>query len=249
MKRHLEGSNYLMQHLLRSNPSCLQSSIGTFIAELYVYHACLGSLIVRCPDLKILQLNARTPSPQYNTVGMLSGCAQELFEFIPRVASLIRKSTERSTFARHHKNNFSREYCDLRSPIAIWKPNRADSDLAHCAELYQQSLLILLDTHFATESEQGSVQRAFEHLKSLLSHLPPTSPVATTATWPLFIFGVIAHEQSQKDLIREYMQSLVRVFGIGIMGTTLAYLERCWAMNCNLNIPDRFSSQGGMLIC
>jgi hypothetical protein len=249
MKRHLEGSNYLMQYILRTNPSCLQSSIGSFIAELYVYHACLGSFTVQCPDLEILHSNARTSSPQYNTVGILSGCAQELFEFIPSVASLIRKSTERNTFAHQHEGNLFREYCDLRSPIAVWKPNRAKSDLVYGAELYQQSLLILLDTHFAIESEQGSIQRAFEHLKSLLSHLPPTSPVATTATWPLFIFGVIAHEQSQKDMIREYMQSLIRVFGIGIMGTTLAYLERGWAMNCDLNIPDRFSSQDGMLIC
>jgi hypothetical protein len=251
MKRHLEGANYLMQYILGTNPFSLQSTMGSFITELYVYHACLGSFTVQCPDLAILQSNARAedPSTQYNTVGMLSGCAQDLFTFIPRVSALIRDSAANGSLAHDHRRNLTREYWALRSYIAGWKPNRAKSDIVYCAELYQQSLVILLDTHFPTESIQDSVQSAFESLKTLLSHLPPSSPVATTATWPLFIFGMIAREPCEKDMVRRYMQSLYQVFGIGIMGTTLAYLERVWETDPHLDIRSRFaSSQNEMLL-
>ena len=251
MRRHLEGANCLMEYILRTTPASLQTTIGSIIIELYVYHACIGSFTIQCPDLAILRSNTRTenPSPQYNKVGMLSGCAQDLFTFIPKVSALIRDCAANGSFSRNYRRNLTNEYWNLRSPIAGWKPGPADPNIVYCAELYQQSLLILLDTHFPTEGSKDSVQQAFESLKLLLSHLPPSSPVVTTATWPLFIFGMIAHEPREKDTIRQYVQSLVQVFGIGIMRTTLAYLERVWEKDSHLNIPDRFaSSQDGMLL-
>jgi hypothetical protein len=120
-----------------------------------------------------------------------------------------------------------------------------------CAKLYQQSLLLLLESHFAGNAGNGAqinIEHAFESLESLLARLPPTSPIATTATWPLFVFGILAQHSHHKMLIRIYLQCLVKEFGMGIMSTALSQLEIVWKEESDQNMVSRFFSNQSNLI-
>lgn len=252
MRSHLEGANHLVDYILRTNPSSMQSNIGSCIAEIYVYHASLASFTVHGPDLAILQTNVQaiTKIPQYARIGMLSGCAPDIFALIPKVSSLLRVAT--ATKDPHaNDRDLIQEYLDLRLPIAEWKSACTNSGAVRCAELYQRTLLLLLDMRFQSYNGETSTRQAFNDIKLLLSDLPPSNPYATTSTWPLFIFGMIARQRSEMDMIRDYMQSLVNVFGIGLMATTLAYLERAWKEDSRPDILSRLASDeaGIPLIC
>lgn len=252
MKSHLEGANYLMDYILRTNPSSLQSRIGSCIAEIYVYHASLASLTVHESNLAILQTNvqAATAVPQHGRIGMLSGCAPDLFALIPKVSSLLRVVTKTKDL-RANNRDIIQDYRDLRSIIADWKSACDDSSAVRCAEVYRRTLLILLDMGFQPENCENSARQAFDNIKLLLSSMPPSNPYATTSTWPLFILGMISGKKAEVDIIRDYMQSSVSVFGIGLMATTLAYLERVWKEENRPNILHRLSSDEACmpLIC
>ena len=120
--------------------------------------------------------------------------------------------------------------------------------MVSCAELYQQSLLVLLDSQFAGDETQINIEYAFKSLESLLARLPPTSPIATTATWPLFVFGIVARHGQHKMLIRSYLQTLVKEFGMGVMATALSQLEEVWKEDSDQNMVSRFFSNQNNLI-
>jgi hypothetical protein len=235
MKSHMEGANYLMAYILRSNPSSVQSSMGRFVTEIYAYNACLASFTVECPTLATLWPDTSTNSSiqEGDRVGMLCGCAQDLFTFVPRVSTLLSGPASREPSSHGDEfyidgKAFVDEYWGLRSQISSWKPTTTEHDIAIGAELYQYSLLLLLDTRFQSLNDRDAIQNSFERLKSLFLRLPSESPIATTATWPLFVFGMNAYERFDRELVRQYMNSLIQNFGMGIMETSLAHLEKSW---------------------
>ncbi|CAG8415248.1 unnamed protein product [Penicillium salamii] len=251
MGSHLRGANYLMDYILRTNPASIQSSLGSYIVEVYVYHASLASFTVGGSDLAILQSNlkAETLTPQHGKVGMLSGCAQDLFGLMPKVSVLLQTITEAGGRLDTQRRQLTQDYRDLRSSIADWEPVCTELGAVHCASLYKLSISLLLDVQFQPETREEKAQYAFDDLKLLLSHLPPGTPYATTVTWPLFIFGMIAREEKEVDMIRAYLHSLTSIFGIGLMGTTLAYLERVWKSGNHLDGLHRLvSNQNNMLL-
>jgi hypothetical protein len=84
MRSHLRGANHLMDYVLRTQPSSIQSNLGSYIMEIYVYHASLASLTVGGSDLAILQSNlgAESLNPQHGKVGNIINvhrCHQELW--------------------------------------------------------------------------------------------------------------------------------------------------------------------------
>jgi hypothetical protein len=126
-----------------------------------------------------------------------------------------------------------------------------ESDIALGAELYKHSLLLLLDACFQSFNGRDAIQNSFEYLKSLFLRLPSNSPIATTATWPLFVFGMNAYGSTERESVRQYMKSLISNFGMGIMETALTQLEKSWETGSHKDMLSRFFSDRNelFLIC
>lgn len=242
MQRHLEGAHHLMAYVKNSNLTPTQPSIVSFTTELYIYNAALASFTTNCPPTPIMLPSTwtNTPSAPSPEIGVLCGCAYELFTLAPRVSSLLWEESSQSSLPTSSQQNLISKYHDLRNQIEEWKPRSDQQELVVCAQLYQQSLLLLLDSRFAGDNSQDCIAQAFQGLESLLSLLPPTSPIATTATWPVFVFGVHAQNPNQKELARAYLRDLVRVFGMGVMEAALNQLEEVWAAEPGQIVPSRF---------
>lgn len=141
------------------------------------------------------------------------------------------------------------QYYNLRASIENWHPESDQREMILCAELYQRSLLLLLDSRFLRGTGPGLVDEAFQHLESLLSQLSSKSPVATTATWPVFAFGIHARTEHQKDLVRYYLRSLIKVFGMGVMTTAINQLEEIWMLEPSEDVVGKlFANQNALLL-
>ncbi|KAJ5575249.1 hypothetical protein N7450_009148 [Penicillium hetheringtonii] len=189
--------------------------------------------------------NPSAPSPE---IGVLCGCAYELFILAPRVSSLLWEESSQASSPASSKLDLLQQYHDLRTQIEEWKPRSDQQELILCAELYQQSLLLLLDFRFAGENAEDCIDKAFQGLESLLSRLPPTSPIATTATWPVFVFGMHARDPHQKELTRAYLRDLIRIFGMGVMETALNQLEEVWTAEPGQVVASRFFTNENELL-
>lgn len=253
MQRHLEGAHYLMAHVLRSAETPTQPSIVSFATELYVYNAALASFTTNSPPALIV-----SPSMGLNSlgsadreIGVLCGCAYELFTFVPQVAALLRNFASCESSATLLKEDLMMEYYSIRAQIENWKPRSDQRELVLCAELYQQSLLLLLDYRFTDKSTDDIVDLAFWKLNSIISQLAPNSPIATTANWPLFAFGIHAQKSHHREIIRSYLQSLVKFFGMGVMSTALRQLEELWISEPGNDVISKFFTNQNelLLIC
>ena len=252
MQRHLEGAHHLMAFVMRSNSSCTQPNIVFFTTEIYVYSAALASFTTNCSPTAtpIFFSQALSNDPDLG-FGVVCGCAHDLFSFIPKVSALLWDLSSNATAPATEKSNLFAQYHDLRSQIEYWKPRSDSLEMIHCAELYRQSILLLLDSRFATEPPSNIIDEAFESLELLLLRLLPSSPIATTTNWPLFAFGIHARTPRQKEMIRSYLQCSIKVFGMGITSTTLNQLEAIWRRVPKDDVIDRmFMRQGELpLIC
>ncbi|KAJ5740387.1 hypothetical protein N7493_000259 [Penicillium malachiteum] len=219
--------------------------------DLFVYNTSLATFTTgRTTLLSISTLFDSPGSLPIRGTGAMCGCAYELFLHIPAVSALLWNFASHET-AGQPQECLATDYRDLRSQIEQWKPRSTQQDLVLCAELYQHSLLLLLDYHFAGDETEELVNHAFRDLESILSRLPPASPVSTTATWPLFVFGLMVPHDHSKVLIRSYLQSLVGIFGMGVMSTALSQLEEVWKVNPGRNFLSRFfiNQNNLLLIC
>ncbi|KAJ6005575.1 hypothetical protein N7451_003519 [Penicillium sp. IBT 35674x] len=246
MQRHLDGAHHLMAYAVRSASFPTQSSLVSLTKELYVYNSSLASFTTNCPPTSLPTSSINSPTVPANIDGVMCGCAHELFTFIPRVSTLLWDFVSHDS--KLPRKDLIIQYHEISAQIKAWGPYSEQSGMVACAELYQQSLLLLLDSQFAGYETQDNIEYAFESLKSLLARLPPTSPIATTATWPLFVFGIIACSGHHKMLIRSYLQSLVKEFGMGVMSTALSQLEEVWKGESDRNMVSRFFSNQNNLI-
>ncbi|KAJ5526920.1 hypothetical protein N7513_011079 [Penicillium frequentans] len=246
MQRHLDGAHHLMAYAVRSASSPTQSSIIPLTTELYVYNSSLASFTTNCPPTSLPLSSINPPTVSANIDGVMCGCAYELFTYVPRVSTLLWDFV--SHYPKLPRNDLIAQYYEISAQIRAWEPYSEQSGMVACAELYQQSLLLLLDSQFAGDETQIDIEQAFESLELLLARLPPTSPIATTATWPLFVFGIIACHGHHKSLIRSYLQSLVKEFGMGVMSTALSQLEEVWKEESDRNMISRFFSDQNNLI-
>lgn len=239
-----------MAYLKNSNSTPTQPSIVSFATELYIYNAALASFTTNCSPMPIMLPSTwtNTPSAPSPEIGVLCGCAYELFTLAPRVSSLLWEESSQNSSQTSPKEDLTYQYDDLRAQIEEWKPRSDQQELILCAELYQQSLLLLLDSRFAGDNSQDCIDQAFQGLESLLSRLPPTSPIATTATWPVFVFGIHARNPQQKELTRTYLRDLVRVFGMGVMEAALNQLEEVWMAEPGQIVASRFFTNHNELL-
>ena len=236
MQRHLDGAHHLMAYLMRSGLGLAESDMVSLTTELYVYNASLASFTTNYTPTSPTSSSMFASFPIRNT-GVMCGCAYELFIHVPKVSALLWSLASHDAIPEKHLIS---EYEDLRVRIKGWKPNSAEQDMVVCAELYQQSLLLLLDCHFAVDEARSSIDYAFQNLECILSRLPPASPMSTTATWPLFAFGLVARHERFREMIRSYLRSLVDIFGMGVMSTALTQLEEIWKDNQGQDVMSTF---------
>lgn len=253
MQRHLEGAHHLMAHVLRSSKTPTQPSIVSFATELYVYNAALASFTMNSPPALIMPpgMELNNLGATDREIGVLCGCAYELFILVPQVSALLRNFGSCDSSATSFKESLIMEYYSIRAQIENWKPRSDQRELVLCAELYQQSLLLLLDFRFTLNSTDEIVDHAFWRLDSIISQLPPSSPIATTANWPLFAFGIHARKPHHRETIRSYLQSLVTFFGMGVMSTALRQLEELWMSEPDQEVISKFFTNQNelLLIC
>ncbi|KAJ5106648.1 hypothetical protein N7456_003323 [Penicillium angulare] len=249
MQGHLDGAHHLMGYLTGSEPGHSQTNIILLTTELYVYNASLASLTTNYTPTRLpfsLTINQNTFTG--SNFGAMCGCAYELFTYVPKVSELLWEFAS-NQFASLEER-YTTQYHYLKAQIEGWRPQSEEKDMVLCAELYRQSLLLLLDFHFSGHRSQ-SLDVSFRNLEMILSCLSPRSPMSTTVTWPLFAFGMMAHHDRFRGLIRSYLQSLVSIFGMGVMSTALAQLEQFWQIKHDQDdIGMFFMNQNNLpLIC
>ncbi|KAJ5279076.1 hypothetical protein N7478_004448 [Penicillium angulare] len=249
MQGHLDGAHHLMGYLSGSKSSLSQTNIVSLTMELYVYNASLASFTTNYkPTALPMSLTINPNVFTGSNIGVMCGCAYELFTYVPKVSELLWELASNQIASL--EDRYTAQYHYLKAQIESWRPQSQEKDMVLCAELYQQSLLLLLDFHFSGHRSQ-SLDASFLNLKMILSRLSPSSPMSTTVTWPLFAFGMMAHHDRFKELIRSYLQSLVSIFGMGVMSTALAQLEQAWQINHGEDdIGTFFMNQNNLpLIC
>lgn len=250
MQKHLEGAHHLMAYVLGSTSNFTEPSIVSFATELYVYNAALASFTTYCPPIPSLPYTYSTaPRTSTKELGVMCGCAHELFTFVPKVSALLWNATSPESLTGSNAEALILEYYNLRASIENWHPESDQREMILCAELYQRSLLLLLDFRFLGDKGSRIVDEAFQNLEDLLSELSPQSPVATTATWPVFVFGIHARTERQKELVRSYLRSLIKVFGMGVMTTAINQLEEAWMLDSGEDAVGRlFANQNALLL-
>ncbi|KAJ5122117.1 hypothetical protein N7448_003248 [Penicillium atrosanguineum] len=249
MQGHLDGAHHLMAYVMRFPLTSTPLSIVSFTTDLYVYNAGLASFTTNCSPISTSQSEtwANTSASTVNPVGVMCGCAHDLFIFVPRVSSLLWDITSETSSEAGHRESLIDDYHALRTQIVAWKPSSDQEDLVLCAELYRQSLLLLLDSRFARKSTSSIADQAFRNLEFFISRLPPQSPIATTATWPFFAFGIHAQNPQQKEVVRSYLKSLITTFGMGVMSTALNQLEEIWMLEPSQDVVNRFFTHQNQL--
>lgn len=253
MQGHLDGAHHLMAYVMRFPSTSTPLSIVSFTTDLYVYNAGLASFTTNCLPIPTSRsaIWANTSARTGSSIGVMCGCAYDLFVLVPKVSSLLWEITSEASPEAGPKEGLIGDYHGLRAQIVAWKPSSEQDDLVICAELYRQSLLLLLDSRFGLENTSSIVDQAFRDLELLISRLPPQSPIATTATWPFFAFGIHAQHPQQKEVVRSYLKSLVNNFGMGVMSTALNELEETWMLEPSQDVVTRFFTHQNqrILIC
>ncbi|KAJ5183516.1 hypothetical protein N7492_001132 [Penicillium capsulatum] len=239
MQRHLEGAHHLMACVIKSSASSTQPGLVFLTTELYVYNAALASFTTnRLPTATPILFSQALGVDIEDGLGVMCGCAHDLFGFIPQVSALLWDLSSHATPLKSQLDNLFARYRGLRVQIEDWKPRSNNSSMVLSAELYRKSLLLLLDSRF-TNSDSGSIiDQAFQSLEKLLLHLLPSSPFGTTMTWPLFAFGIHARSLEQRGLIRSYLKISIEIFGMGVMSTALSQLEEMWLAEPEDSVVD-----------
>lgn len=249
MQRHLDGAHHLMAYVMRLPSKSIPLSIVSFTTDLYVYNAGLASFTTNCSPVPCSQPErCATSAIMGRPTGVMCGCAHDLFISVPKVSSLLWDVASKAPLEADHRASLISDYLALKAQVVNWRPSSDQIDFVYCAELYRQSLLLLLNSHFSQENSDHIVDQAFQNLELLISRLPPQSPIATTATWPLFVFGIHAQRPRQKEIVRSYLKTLVTTFGMGVMSTALNQLEDIWTLEPSHDVVSKFFTRQTQLL-
>ncbi|KAI3288409.1 transcriptional regulator family: Fungal Specific TF [Penicillium roqueforti] len=143
--RHLRACRELVS---RTFPHCQNPQLLGFLAEFYLYIlSLLPSSLINHSDpieedidfaFRIL-LNNSVPA-----IGVLCGCAPEMFLTISKATVVSRRLYDEFTDAASPSVECLQERLDLYDYIQYWLPERADEENARIAGVYQTALLVLL---------------------------------------------------------------------------------------------------------
>jgi hypothetical protein len=208
----------------------------SFIKEFYAYIACISDLNATAEDDDCMPLIGMD---SLNSSGMLVGCAHELFELMPKVSTLNRLARR-----RHSLSNVvgvapgltsvaaeAEEPATIQRQVLAWEPPAGSHpDFATCGKIYQQALLVYLHASLSPSGTAAAdtVRQSFDSLLKLLSVLPRDAPISATLCWPLAIFGSLAREVEDREVIRGRLEAMWELLGLGNVKTTIEFLDHLW---------------------
>ncbi|KAH0431919.1 C6 transcription factor [Colletotrichum camelliae] len=186
---HLKAVRVLLHEASSLSNSQLGPRTRAFLKERYAYimtlaHISMGQESDQWVQDDIAQL---FPTSQAEPeIHMISGCVHELFGLVPMV-SVVARRTRDELQQGIGLGEAVIECWRLRSIISAWRPRSDDEVYRLCGQLYQQTLLVYLES--ALESEPGHLsahgsglsltEKTLDGLIRFLGKVPVDSPIST----------------------------------------------------------------------
>lgn len=235
--QHLKGSRQLLRLALQHSDHDQDGALGSLVVELYIYIA----MVVTVSAASIIENetleDVATFSPylpKSAVCGVLRGSAIELFLLIPQVSVLGSYGYRQKRSQMPTSWEMVSTYLNTRSFISRWEPPAdAESDAALCGKIYQQALLVFLETTYNKSelrtTRHPCVASAFDALKPLLSSLSVSSPSNTTICWPLVILGICARLPEEQQMIRQRLSNIYETQRLLNVQQAIELLQVVWS--------------------
>ncbi|GAO19934.1 hypothetical protein UVI_02043600 [Ustilaginoidea virens] len=239
---HLAASESLLTNLLNRHEPAFSDDLQEFLVEYYM-HMVASSMISKDPRgtsqaaLSPAIENAAKRLLSKNYMGQLCGCWLEILTIIPQVfqlgQSMLRTGDEPGlptspddiiTFGL------------LQSQILAFMPPIVASTNSQLAGLvFKQATLLYLWSIFGTPQHNAPntmhsdlMNSAIMEAVSFLSQLPASERVNTSLCWPLAVIGCCTTDAHVQHVLRQRLQAMIDIIGLGNMRQTLALLEHVW---------------------
>ncbi|KAK2769481.1 C6 transcription factor [Colletotrichum kahawae] len=235
---HLKAVRVLLHEASSLSNSQLGPETRAFLNERYAYimtlaHISMGQESDQWVQDDIAQL---FPTSQAEPeIHMISGCVHELFGLVPMV-SVVARRTRDELQQGIGLGEAVIECWRLRSIISSWRPRSDDEVYRLCGQLYQQTLLVYLES--ALESEPGRpsthgsglslTEKTLDGFIHFLGKVPVDSPISTSMCWPLAIFGSCARSIEHRNAISRRLEELSLMYATQSVRDTQRLLEMIW---------------------
>lgn len=238
---HLKAYRHLLFSALQLPSSRLDDETRTFLVEIYSFLVVVSEIsISENSDGWILE-DASFLFPLISVKGrgsgFICGSAQNLFQLIPQASAVARKCiAEQTNFGSTSWETVS-AFLSIRSTVQRWGSQATNSADIICGKLYQQAILIYLETSFRTFDQTGAVaffeystavQQAFQISISLLESFPIDSAVSTALCWPLVVIGACAMTSQHQSIIYQRLIDTSDYVGISHARRAAQLLEMVW---------------------
>ncbi|KAH7420278.1 hypothetical protein BKA64DRAFT_562848, partial [Cadophora sp. MPI-SDFR-AT-0126] len=189
------------------------------VLEMYSYRDLAASVTPRgnlssCDILKLDSfLDSLEALTQYSTYGVYFGCGHSIFEFIPRISSIITQQLSEGATGAQCSEAYN-NYKILEFELCAWKPTGSEmtSDQVAAAIIYQNALLFYLQSAFYSFLDAPSLLSEIEArigvcLPLLLSLSP--SRLEGICLWPTMIIGSCLRKDEDKKILSEGLERSV----------------------------------------
>lgn len=238
---HLKAYRHLLFSALQLPSSRLDDEVRTFFVEIYSFLIVVSEIsfgedsngwILEDASflLPLISVKGRNP-------GFICGSAHSLFQLIPQASALVRRRiTEQTNLGSTSWETVS-AFLSMRSTVQRWESQATNSADIICGKLYQQAILIYLETCFGAFDTIGTVaffeystavQQAFETSMSLLESVPVDSAASTTFCWPLVVIGACAMTSQHQTTIYKRLMDISDHLGINHARRAAELLEIVW---------------------
>jgi hypothetical protein len=230
---------------------CTTPSLIDFLVEYYTYTVATSMMSVdarySAQSLCALDMERRAyklVSSSY--VGHLCGCWLELLLLIPRIFEFGRTALNgddriaTDALGPDHVVRFS----ELHHQILSFVPSGpVHPETLEAGYVFQSAVLLYLLTvlEFTGTDMHGNyghaVSTAVAKAMSHLARIDPTSRVNTSLCWPLVIIGSSTDSSDIQSDIRDRLQTMLMVIGLGNIRETLVLLEHIWTIPLEQRSP------------
>lgn len=240
---HVNAAGQLLTKLLLSDsPSSIRGDLRNFIVEYYVYAALIsmisidpvfGTTTFLNPDLEVQAMEL----VQSGYIGQLCGCWLELLVLLPQVFAFGRRARAPDSEPSFPTADDFMTFSSLQAQIISFAPFPSPgSDVALCGYIFQQALHLYLLTAVpgSYEAMDGPrnvyIERAIDQAFEYLGQLPSTARINTSLCWALAVIGSCLLDEHRRNELRDRLETMFFVLGLGNIQKTLALLEQVWEL-------------------
>ncbi|KAF9883920.1 hypothetical protein FE257_002663 [Aspergillus nanangensis] len=237
---HLSAANSLLTRLLSMSDAAVPKDLKDFVIEYYTYTAAVSMISIDArvsPQLLLnfdLEQRARELL-QSEYVGNLCGCWMELLLLIPCIFDLGRQWMMHDGQPTMPTADDIAMFGSLQSQILRWSPYTfVTPEVFLAGRIFQQALLLYLYTALSSFSRsesgmyRGLMDTAITEAMSYLNQLSATARINSGLCWPIAVVGSCLSDPTQRDDLRQRLNTMVSTFGLGNMQRTLLLLEHMW---------------------